>query len=490
MEKINAAIKKGAEWLAKQQQKDGSYKGTYGTSYSMGTTSIAMLALLKAGVNPKSPCIQAGFSSLSKLSLSRMYSVCLYVMALEALYAPDEEELQKKGSDYVTVLRRNMRNRPSPLHKATVAKCIEWIIGHQQERIWRYPTGGEDLSNTQYSLLALYSGMRMGYKVPSIVFAKAARYMIDCQEKEGPEVEPFPVPAADFSIKELKKLEKEIRQSLKKRERESRKEGISKDGPSTTLTEDPYSRFGVERRSHKMFSRGWSYSVPITTNPQTNYKIIGTGSMTTAGLACSVIIKAGLEGSRYYVKEVKAALDKCIRDGAAWLATNFSVETNPRTGSTAGTSTHYLYYYLYGLERAGILSLCTMFGKHDWYNQGARYIISKQSPEGYWNANAARAARAPNPGQPAPPVDHVDTCFALLFLKRATVPVISLPKDIYTGGDLFADKNKKKDEQKKEGEGEESPPPAPEGEKKEETETPAQPAPPQPPAPKPDPSGK
>ncbi len=487
-EKINEAVKKGVNWLAKLQQKDGSFKVYYGTSYPMGCSALALLALLKSGVNPGSPAIRKGFDYLEDLPLSRMYSVAIYVLALEALYAPSEKQLDRKGKPYITVLRENIRRRAPVEDKSKVSKCVEWIISNQQQNIWRYPSGGEDLSNTQYALLALYSGMRMGCRIDPKVFRKAGNYMIVNQDKEGEEVKPFPVPAADFSIKELRKLEKEIRESLKKDEAEARKKGQKpeKSGPSTTVVEDPYSRFGVERGGHKMFARGWTYTAPQPPKEgQKPYPMYCTGSMTTAGLACGVIVKTGLEGSKYYPKEYRKLLDKSIRDGAAWIFRYFTVTKNPSSRSTSGSTT-YLYYYLYGLERAGILTLCTRFGEHDWYNKGAKYILEQQQKEGYWEGYKIPTPK-PQPGQPAQPPrppNHVDTCFALLFLKKATVPVVSIPEEIYTGQDLFGDKKKKDAAQKPEKEG---------GQKKEEGIPPAQPPEKKvpPPEPKPqEPAGK
>jgi hypothetical protein len=445
---IDEAVKKGVEWLVKLQQDDGSFKTTYSSSYPMGSTALALLALLKCGADPGSPAIIKGFSYLFKLPLQRTYSVAIYVMAIEALYAPSEKQLERSSRPYATVVRDNFR-RAAPGVRELTSKMIEWIISQQQANVWRYPTGGEDLSNTQYALLALYSGMRMGYRVPPEVFRKAADYMIVNQETEGPEVTPFPVPAADFSIKDLQKLEKEIKQALREDSKARAKPGKDEEdsGPSTTVIEDPYSRFGVERNSHKMFARGWSYTAPPAPQPgQPAPQIYATGSMTTAGLACSVIIKAGMEGSSLYNKAYKDLLDRCIRDGAAWLSKFFSVTGNPTSrGSGGGTS--YLYYYLYGLERAGILTLCVKFGEHDWYNKGAKHIVKEQKPDGHWVAYE-RPAPAPQPGGnvvPPQPADHTDTCFALLFLKRATVPIVTIPSQTYTGEDLFGDKTQKQE---------------------------------------------
>jgi hypothetical protein len=52
-------------------------------------------------------------------------------------------------------------------------------------------------------------------------------------------------------------------------------------------------------------------------------------------------------------------------------------------------------------------------GIHDWYARGARAILGAQQADGSWPG-----------GQPVP-----DTCFAVLFLRRATRPLV----DVETG---------------------------------------------------------
>jgi hypothetical protein len=132
---VDAAVKKGVEWLAKHQEKDGSFKGIYGRSYPMGTTALALLAMLKSGVSPRSAAIRKGFTVLEDMPLSRMYSVAIYVMALEALYAPSEKQMKKTRKPYATVLRENLRKRSTGHDRNVIGKCVEWIISHQQENV-------------------------------------------------------------------------------------------------------------------------------------------------------------------------------------------------------------------------------------------------------------------------------------------------------------------------------------------------------------------
>jgi hypothetical protein len=70
-----------------------------------------------------------------------------------------------------------------------------------------------------------------------------------------------------------------------------------------------------------------------------------------------------------------------------------------------------------------------MLGKHDWYEEGAQHLLGAQSGDGSWSAGGESAL--------------VNTCFALLFLKRATTPIVQIPEQAYTGQGLFGGNRKK-----------------------------------------------
>ncbi len=44
-----------------------------------------------------------------------------------------------------------------------------------------------------------------------------------------------------------------------------------------------------------------------------------------------------------------------------------------------GAGNSYLYYYLYALERAGMLYDTSLIGNHDWYLDGAQVILAARS---------------------------------------------------------------------------------------------------------------
>ncbi len=130
---------------------------------------------------------------------------------------------------------------------------------------------------------------------------------------------------------------------------------------------------------------------------------VGTGSMTTAGVASLHIVGDRLTvGHEHGYTAAGAAPDcgrysqnRAVARGVEWLGRHFSVRSNPGSGG-------FYYYYMYGLERVGILLGLRYIGGHDWYREGAAALVPLQSPGGSWREIH----------------DVVDTSFALLFLGK------------------------------------------------------------------------
>lgn len=69
-------------------------------------------------------------------------------------------------------------------------------------------------------------------------------------------------------------------------------------------------------------------------------------------------------------------------------------------------------YALWSLERVGVLYQRRHFGRTDWYREIALRLVKEQRPTGSW---APRGRSYPGTHE------HLDTCFALLILKRSNL---------------------------------------------------------------------
>ncbi|MBV8881578.1 MAG: hypothetical protein JO332_16600 [Planctomycetaceae bacterium] len=122
------------------------------------------------------------------------------------------------------------------------------------------------------------------------------------------------------------------------------------------------------------------------------------GSMTAGGVGALTIYD--------YMLKKDWKKDANVKNGLAWLGKNFSVTQNPGRGAS------WQLYYLYGLERAGVLYGTDKIGDKDWYFEGAKFLLEKQAADGSWTVSGG---------------EHPtwDTCFAILFLKKATKPLVA-----------------------------------------------------------------
>ena len=149
---------------------------------------------------------------------------------------------------------------------------------------------------------------------------------------------------------------------------------------------------------------------------------VGTGPGETPGKPQGWAYKGAGEGEPYgsmsagavgaltiydYMTKKDWKRDPIVKNGMAWLGNHFAVNNNPGKGG------EWLHYYLYGIERAGVLFGTDKMGTHDWYAEGAKFLIDTQQGSGAWTGREATW----------------DTCFAILFLKKATKPLVASKDD-------------------------------------------------------------
>jgi hypothetical protein len=101
-------------------------------------------------------------------------------------------------------------------------------------------------------------------------------------------------------------------------------------------------------------------------------------------------------------------LEQAIRLAFEALGRSHGPLVNATQGFRFG---RYHYCHLYAVERVGSISGRRELGGKDWYRRGARVLVFQQRTAGDWQDRTCMD-----------PEDTLGTCFALLFLKRATPP--------------------------------------------------------------------
>jgi hypothetical protein len=146
---------------------------------------------------------------------------------------------------------------------------------------------------------------------------------------------------------------------------------------------------------------GWGYAPHFNNG--------ATLTMTTAGLCGLLIAGMELNDRREVIQANGTALhcgqyaeNKPVMAALDWIGRKFTIRY-PQA----------IYYNLYGLERAGRLTGLRFLGTHDWYREGCEFLVTQQTPNGFW---------LPAGGHDAYRV--VATSFALLFLSKGRTPIL------------------------------------------------------------------
>jgi hypothetical protein len=333
-------------------------------------------------MDPKDERIVAGFEALKGMEMEDTYSVSVSLMAYEARYITEAERRAYLGdADKFPEFKRDV----SPADRAEMQRLVAWLAEQQNKAnpFWNYTntedgtTSRFDFSCTQYALLGLASALRCKVDIPKGVVGKLAEQVLQYQQADGP------------------KVNRVI--GFKPPKSNGRKEGRS------TFSTKPGK------------ARGWTYHAKAswdgyleTTNSY--------GSMTTAGLTCVMVALDIVNqmtpqqvrdefGSVIALSRWQREAATSQEDGLTWLEHWFSVTRNPNKGR------YWYVYYLYGLERVMMMGHVHRLGPHDWYAQGASMLVTTQRDNGSWG-------------------NMPDTCFALLFLKKGSIPA----RKVVTGG--------------------------------------------------------
>lgn len=359
---VDEAVRKGLDWVKQKQNQDGGY-GEYhaskvGRVYIAGPTAIALLAMSSCGEPKNSHHIKEAVDFLMLNRPMLTYELGLSLMALDAKAAPTFENQELETMSEKERRKYDFPRNFSDEEKVFLKECVDKLLKNRRNGLWSYGDSEEnsDTSNTQFALLGLKAAARCKVQVPGDVWNDALQYFLQFQLPKGAQIE-FP-------------------------ETKSKSDNfyMSKANP-----------------------RGWAYWHGDL-SPNEVY-----GSRVNIGICCLLMSREELELRRenaaLFAKLKTDKFDKAVHDATGWLATNFAVDINPPKGE-------FLYYYLYSLERMGVLTGKKYIGRHDWYREGAEYLIKAQNPDGSWPATGWSGELS-------------NTCFALLFFRRATVPSIT-----------------------------------------------------------------
>lgn len=158
-ETVVAAIRRGIANLRARQRGDGAWPeaGRPG-----GSTALALLALLNAGVPADDAAVRRGLSGLLDQELASTYVVALECMVMAAV---GEQGYQRR-----------------------LQHAADWLIDSQLPNgMWTYSPGGGrgDNSNTQFALLGLHEAAKAGARVPRQLWQRSNQHYVNTQLNDG-----------------------------------------------------------------------------------------------------------------------------------------------------------------------------------------------------------------------------------------------------------------------------------------------------------------
>jgi Prenyltransferase and squalene oxidase repeat len=303
--RTNRAIARGLAWLRKEQRQDGAWSGHEG-EHPGGETALVCYALVKSGVGRGDPMLQAGLTSLNGVEFQSTYSAAVDLLLCEALNDPKRFGSSSRAS-------------------------FDFLLAEQKDGLWAYPSGFVDVSNTQFALLGLRAGRKLGFDVPEKTIERCAIALLRCQDGTG----------------------------------------------------------------------GFGYRVD-------REPTAGLTAATLAGFEVLAELGKGMGPVESLLGKKKSE----IQAGANWLGERFVAQKNAYGASAWTPAFHYAF--LWAVERYCGLANRDKLGAHDWYREGAEHLVEEQRADGGWGRT----------------VD--DVCFALLFLRRATVTAYEDLSKVYS----------------------------------------------------------
>ena len=372
--RVAAAIEAGAAWVHDAIDEEKSFlKPGSGEDrdFSGGRLALALLTLVHGGVPADDAVVQRGFAELRRRRLEDTYSVAAALMALAARCAPPGEAERIRNGELAAVPQRRLDDRDAKAAQKWLAQLLE-NVDPRTDRAellrFNYTAGPRyDTSLQQYGLLGLWSAHTCGLELPRGAFAAAARHLLDVQAENG------------------------ARLRLARTRHAALREVVGTDATPRAAEGAATARgFAYQERDEPPF-----------------------GSMTSAGVSGLLLARAGMTATGEVDRALARRIDDAIDDAFAWLAAEFSVRCNP---GYAERGDHHWYYWLYGLERSCELDGIAWLQGRDWYYEGALQLLSQQQANGSFRAEHASTLL----------LDA--TCFAVLFLAKATPPAAVTPR--------------------------------------------------------------
>jgi hypothetical protein len=404
---IDAAIKRGADSLKARYGRvapgDGGLLGGGGT-HGIGPTCLAGLALLEAGVPPADPAVKNITQAVRATAYgeAKTYNVALCLMFLDRLGEPADVPLIQIlavrllagqnsfggwGYEVATGLNAGDEQRlraikanqqPGKLHP-DVEKYGQALFAAKAQS---QSMGGDDNSNTQFAVIAVWMARKHGVPVDSALDLIEKRYLAGQSARTGG----WPyngmalaggavVADGGFSSPSMHcagliglatgvARREERRAKVDQPKKDDPKKDDPKKNPDDPFFNPPPKAGGADPKKKDEPKRP-----PDARDRAVQFALAGLGQILTDS----------------------------VRTGRGSLLLK----------SDGGHGHHDLYFF-WSLERVGVIYGMDKIGGIDWYESGAHTLVHTQAQDGSWGQGGVYGS-------------EVNTSFALLFLCRSNL---------------------------------------------------------------------
>jgi hypothetical protein len=426
---VNKAINAGVAWLKESQVADGSWVGPGGARFHhVGMTALPALTLLECGCPAKDEHIQKAARLVREAAptLNETYEIALCILFLDRLHEADDDLIRTLGlrlvagqsdaggwtyicpilaprdeENMLTILRHQQPGplgddiqgaRPGDLGTTTNDKPAS-------DKTTQAETGRPDPSRASGSTIPLSPPAQPKKptdttmpltKRPSELDARRARDRLPIHLRNTPGLQPpsrVPAPNRDGS-------DNSNTQFAILGVWAARRHGL--------LMENTIAR--IKRRFHDSQAPDgtWTYQYFVPGVP-------GTATMTGAGLLGMAVglgvANQGMQPDKTKPPPRSAEVEKGLEALGRFIGQPLGGGKG-RGGNWGSVN----LYFLWTVERVGVLYNLRKIDGKDWYAWGVELLLNRQSGDGSWEIGGFPGA-----------VPTVDTSFALLFLKRANL---------------------------------------------------------------------
>jgi hypothetical protein len=440
-EQVNKAIDRGVQWLMNSQQPSGSWSDGF---YPIGLAALPALTLLECGVPPDDRHIQKALHHVRQAMphLDQTYLLSLAILFLDRLGNPADK-------------------------KAIQTCALRLVAGQTAAGGWTYPcpilTPQEEndlllvmRQRRPRNALDLFTGGPGGSAPPGFLTRDSREPLDkdiqgeasgdskllpegDTQRWDGKPLDKD-LPSPEEANRALDRLSSELRELPSLQPPQESHKLPSHDNSDNSNTqfailgllaagrydlplERTYALI-VQRFHVSQVNDGrWNYKYSLPPHPGELRP-----AMTGAGLL-GLAVQYGLAADHARKRNKPFRIDDpAVDKGFQYLSQFIGNPIGWKKPRARNRETINLYL-LWTIERCGVLYHQRLIGGKDWYKWGVELLVDHQQDDGSWN----------NDGYFTPPdvAPITDTCFALLFLKRA-----NLAKDLTKKLEFFMEGKK------------------------------------------------